>query len=1064
MLRNRLCHVVCAALLCSLGLSTTALAQTPALRNLHAPGALPLHVYPPGAYPGKPSNWGMTTSSSGAVFIGNETGVFAVRGAHMSGLIPVANHSIVRGVAQGPDGHVYVGGSNELGVLLPDAAGTLRYASLLKEIPEADRDFQDVWQVMAYGEDVFFCTNRQLMRWTPARREMKVWRFSAMIGLVKGAESPVVQHFGDGTLLHLEGADWRPFMSAPAILKEETAHLMVPRVAGDSLVVTERAMYRMSGGTLRGVASALDTMATRTGVYGASLLPGGYFAIGTLYDGALILDSEGALVRRISKAEGLPDNVVLAVEYDGNGNLWLCLERGLVRIELDSGVTLFGEREGLQADALALARHGSDLYLGGLRQLAQMPRTPGTPLADLFTPDDDVLGLYPTPQGLLVGMTEGVRVFRAGRIEDIPGLKVEGDYTATFLRSRVDTTRLYVGYRRGLAILRLDRGQWVFADTVAQVQAFVTGMAEAADGSLWLGSTNEDLWRVSFGAQATHVTRFGAEHGMPQLTVTPVRIEDQIVIYTPAGFYRPRGNRIVPDSSALAALFDYAPRDISALQVGDDGVLWMIVDDAPGMARPTESGYRWEPLPDRVVQRSAAREIWHVDGATWVSQTNRLVRLQTGAKPETAFATHLVSVRHVQRDSVLYGGFGPVSAPNLTNRSGVHFAVSTPFYDGVQYRYRLDGFDEQWSAWTDAASHEYSTLQPGQYVFRAQSRSRHGQLSEEATYAFSILPPWYATLPMLGLYVLLSLLIVGLCVVMALRWQRNRTETGNRMLEEEVHARTREAEAQKKMLRHLNSTLKDSNARLQELSEQKSRLLSIAAHDLKTPLANIYSLADLLLEERHEGPPNYEFVELIHTSARQMSDLIDDVLSSSAAEAGKVGLHRRRVDFAEMAGQVVRQCTIIAERKEQRIDIEVSPQEAGFEIEADEMRITEVMTNLLSNAVKYSPVNTRIQVRVERLGEAVSFAVQDQGPGLSEADREQLFQPFQRLSAQPTGGESSSGMGLYIVQQYVQMHGGTVGVETVPGMGSVFSFWLPVRPGGVTPRAMLAHAGPGNPA
>lgn len=318
----------------------------------------------------------------------------------------------------------------------------------------------------------------------------------------------------------------------------------------------------------------------------------------------------------------------------------------------------------------------------------------------------------------------------------------------------------------------------------------------------------------------------------------------------------------------------------------------------------------------------------------------------------------------------------------------------------------------------------------------------------------------YVTGAMAGAYVLLGLALVVGAAWLAVRWQRQRSEARQHALEHEVELRTREAEAQKKMLQHLNANLRNTNTRLEELSEQKSNLLSIAAHDLKAPLTSIYSLADILLEERDRCAPNWEFVELIQQTARDMSNLIENVLSSAATEMGQVNMQFVHADLAELAGRAAGQCLGLAERKGQQLRFRVAHGQGRFEVVGDEMRLMEVMTNLVSNAVKYTPLEGQIDVEVVRDADWVCFRVTDTGPGLNEADRERLFQPFQRLTAQPTGGESSSGLGLYIVRQYVELHGGAVGADSEPGEGSTFWFCLPAAEQHVSPDASPVGAAP----
>lgn len=109
----------------------------------------------------------------------------------------------------------------------------------------------------------------------------------------------------------------------------------------------------------------------------------------------------------------------------------------------------------------------------------------------------------------------------------------------------------------------------------------------------------------------------------------------------------------------------------------------------------------------------------------------------------------------------------------------------------------------------------------------------------------------------------------------------------------------------------------------------------------------------------------------------------------------------------------------------------------------DVNRMGQVVDNLLSNAVKYSPPEKDIYVELSRKQDQIRFEVRDQGPGISHEERDKLFQHFQKLSAKPTGGESSSGLGLAIAQRIVEEHGGNIGVESEPGQGATFYFELP---------------------
>lgn len=245
-------------------------------------------------------------------------------------------------------------------------------------------------------------------------------------------------------------------------------------------------------------------------------------------------------------------------------------------------------------------------------------------------------------------------------------------------------------------------------------------------------------------------------------------------------------------------------------------------------------------------------------------------------------------------------------------------------------------------------------------------------------------------------------------------------------------------------LKQLNETLKVRNVELKEVSELKSQLLRIAAHDLKNPLNNIREFANLISEEIDTDSEVGEMLELIQSSSNKMLELITQILESEALESGQLEIERRPVDLASVVLDVVDANRRQAERKKQRLILDPSVPEDFF-VEGSQEWLHEAVDNLVSNAIKYSPPGMPIHVVLRRRRDLVEVEVRDQGPGLSEDDKKLLFQKFQRLSARPTGGESSNGLGLSIVKQIVEMHDGSIRVESEPGAGAAFIISLEVH-------------------
>ncbi|MGQ9365356.1 sensor histidine kinase [Azospirillum sp. ST 5-10] len=237
--------------------------------------------------------------------------------------------------------------------------------------------------------------------------------------------------------------------------------------------------------------------------------------------------------------------------------------------------------------------------------------------------------------------------------------------------------------------------------------------------------------------------------------------------------------------------------------------------------------------------------------------------------------------------------------------------------------------------------------------------------------------------------------------------------------------------------------LAKANAELAASNEQKSRLLGMLAHDLRTPLQVIAGFAWMLVRRLKGRVEERDLagLERIRESSQFMRHLIEDVLSLSALQAGRLTLSRRPVDIGALVRGNVDGNEILALGRGVVIDCTVA---AGLPpVPIDPPRIEQVMNNLLSNAVKFSDAGGRVAVTVERAGGGVRVAVADQGKGIPADEMDHLFQPFSRTSVKASAGDSSVGLGLFICRSIVEAHGGTIAAESAPGRGSTFAFELP---------------------
>jgi signal transduction histidine kinase len=266
-------------------------------------------------------------------------------------------------------------------------------------------------------------------------------------------------------------------------------------------------------------------------------------------------------------------------------------------------------------------------------------------------------------------------------------------------------------------------------------------------------------------------------------------------------------------------------------------------------------------------------------------------------------------------------------------------------------------------------------------------------------------------------------------------------QRANSELEERVVQRTRE-------LTSANRRLEAQWGRLRQANSFKSEILGTVAHDLKNPLGVILGRTEILNEFIGATPVPLDNVRAqvghIRESAQRLTRMVDSLMADAMTDALDISIRHEAIDLAALVGEVVDANRAVAGQKGQTIALEAP---AGLAASCDQDRVREAVDNLISNAVKYSPNGGSIAVTVERADREAVIRVRDSGPGLSPEDTARLFGRFQRLSAKPTAGESSTGLGLSIVKRIVDLHGGRVVAEPAAGGGTIFTIALPLHQG-----------------
>ncbi len=260
------------------------------------------------------------------------------------------------------------------------------------------------------------------------------------------------------------------------------------------------------------------------------------------------------------------------------------------------------------------------------------------------------------------------------------------------------------------------------------------------------------------------------------------------------------------------------------------------------------------------------------------------------------------------------------------------------------------------------------------------------------------------------------------------------TEQRERLLEAELTAREAAESAQLR--------LAEQNARLRELDEAKTQFISTMSHELRTPLTSIVSFTELIMDDEEElSEETASSLSVIQRNAERLLRLVGDLLLLDRLAAGVIPLELAAVSVPDLVADTARSASATAADRKITIDVSAA---AGPAVQADRLRLEQVLDNLLSNAIKFSRQDGRVLVDAAHDGRRWRIDVADDGIGIPADDLGRLFGRFVRASNARTAGLPGTGLGLSVVKAITELHGGSVEVRSTVGQGTTFSVYLPI--------------------
>ncbi len=765
---------------------------------------------------------------------------------------------------------------------------------------------------------------------------------------------------------------------------------------------------------------------------------------------------DGTTFTAYQPADGLagPQVQSLLIDSKGAGDLWVGTAYGTQRLEARS-VTSFGAADGLDEGSVMQLASTADTNVWFLtatpemwqRNEAKVSRFDGKQLHKLSAAD-----------GLPGGQPSTLYV-------DTDGSLLVGDWNAPIARRKTSTNpgagprfEVLEGSSPASALVRSSAGElWIGGDKGVKIM----GALEAAgagkiglirmarpgvDGQLWFSGPRKGVYR----SDGTNFTRFTTTNGLPAGELTDMQPLPDGSLLAIAGNKGARlaGDQFAPWPTNHARLKQGGLHDVA---YDAEGLTWLATSEGLHFT----DGTAWTSLDERdgLAQNLITQVHPATDGTVWLgTQDKGLSRYRrTVRTPNTPSLT--VTTDREYRDLA--------ALPEITAGERVTFNLRVVDFRTVpakrQYRWQIVGgrrsvaqLQDRWETSGTANSRVASFKQAGEQTVAVQFIDRDLNYSPVTVATFRVVLPWHQNMAIMvpagaGVLGLFGWALIARALVV--RRKREAEELRERLLEEERKGREA-AERARLAAEEAKETAESAN-------QAKSLFLANMSHEIRTPMNAILGYSQILKRDRELPAKHRQSVETIEKSGDHLLAMINDILDLSKIEAGRMELQAADFDLNDLVAGIEAMFRMRCEEKE--LELKVVASAAGpIPVRGDEGKLRQVLINLLGNAVKFTD-HGELTLKIRPVGDGgrhlYRFDVIDTGPGISAADQQAIFQPFQQSDAGLKKG--GTGLGLAISRRQVELMGGEIQLESTVGKGSRFYFEIPLPPAEGQLRAQL---------
>ena len=864
-------------------------------------------------------NWGIAVGKNGIIYAANTEGLLSFDGQYWN-LQSTNNKGILRSVTVDSKGKIYTGGKSDFGYWEEAAFGKLKYTQLSNLVDQKLLNDEEIWKIIEHKGKIYFHSFSKCYVYDGNK-----------VAIIQGAGEPFLFPHAVGESIYIEKipSGLHKLSSSNTLIPikdkskiKSNILTILPYEKGKYLIGTDKeGLFLLdSQGNIVPWANKAQELLKKAQINNGIVLYDQYFVFGTIQNGIIIINKQGALIQHINKNNGLQNNTVLSLAEDKQGNVWVGLDNGIDRIALNSPLHYYSDYTLDIGTVYASIVYNNKIYLGtnqGLFESNWDGLDQYNRLNFKLTPNSEgqVWHLKIMNNQLICSHNNG-----AFLVENNGLISLQNQVGGWQLKSADNDHNIFFQANyTGLSVYSYVNG-WAFDKFYPNIQFPINKILHKEGLSYW-AITKNGIQEITFDAQYKNVSSiktFTAENNNVPLTpsIGVFRLKDEFVFTSDSGIYR----------------FDNIMQKFVRYEVLNEKI--GCYSRANKIVKSSEDAYyfinksnialiTFDKAGDVVIDSTRlislkGKMMNYYENIHPLSESVSLIGLDNGfalfdqSKSTPSVKLQAPLIRNVYN---ITAGMHAIAIDELKipNKKGnIRFTYASPYYEfsPIQYQYYLKGHSEEWSAWDETAYNDFTNLAAGTYTFQVRSKNAEGQLSATTELTFEIEQPWFLKWPALLLYLILLILI--------LRFAKKNYE--KKIIQHQLKAKEAVLQEQKILQER---QLQESEKRMMQLrNEQLEQELEIKNRELANTAMNIVYKNEMLnnLHKELTVLKDSDGKKLSTDQLRKINKLIDDahnddrdwdLFEKSFNEAHENFFKKLKADFPELVPNDLKLCAYL---------------------------------------------------------------------------------------------------------------------------------------------------------